>query len=322
MRRRLLLVVALLASALVAASGPAAEARAIGGCPMFPANNYWHADVSDLPVHARSADWVRSIGLDDGLKADFGSGRWDGGPIGIPYNIADAQTRRHTVTFRWGSESDRVPYPIGPNPRIEGGRPPGSTASGDRHLLTVDKSTCRLLELYRVRRLPDGRWRADSGAVWNLRSNALRPAGWTSADAAGLPILPGLVRWDEVAAGHIDHAIRFTAPATRDRYIWPARHQAGGNDADLPPMGAWFRLKASVDISGYPARLRVILEALQTHGMILADNGSPWYLSGVPSPNWNNDLLNSLGDDLTGRDFEAVDTTSLISDTDSGAVTP
>ncbi len=310
MRRRLLLVVALLGSALVAATGPSADARAIGGCPMFPANSYWHADVSDLPVHDRSADWVRSIGLDAELKADFGSGLWDGGPIGIPYNIADGQTRRHNVIFRWGSESNRVPYPIGPNPRIEGGRPPGSTAAGDRHLLTVDKSNCRLYELYRVRRRADGRWRADSGAVWNLRTHALRPAGWTSADAAGLPILPGLVRWDEVAAGNIDHAIRFTAPATRNQYIWPARHQAGVNDADLPPMGAWVRLKDSIDISGYPARLRVILEALQTHGMILADNGSPWYITGAPHANWNDDALHDLHQ-ITGADLEVVDTTGF-----------
>ncbi len=322
MRRRLLLVVALVASGLVAASGPSAEARPIAGCPMFPADNYWHADVSDLPVHARSSDWVRSIGLSDGLKADFGSGRWNGGPIGIPWNAADGRTRRHRVIFRWGSESDRGLYPIGPNPRIEGGRPPGSRASGDRHLLTVDRRTCRLHELYRVRRLANGRWRADSGAVWNLRANALRPAGWTSADAAGLPILPGLVRWDEVAAGRIDHAIRFTAPRTANRYVWPARHQAGIADPDLPPMGAWFRLKASVDISAAPARLRVILRALQTHGMILADNGSPWYLSGVPNPHWDNDLLNTLDDHVTGRDFEAIDTSSLITAPNSGAVAP
>ena len=311
MRRRSTLV--LLVAVLLGTVAQPAQARPVAGCPMFPANNYWHADVSDLPVHARSADWVRSIGLDAGLKADFGSGLWDGYPIGIPTNVVTRTTPTYRVSFTWPDESNRGRYPIPAHPRIEGG--------GDRHLLTVNRDDCRLRELFAVR-LANGRWRAGSGAVWNLRTNALRPAGWTSADAAGLPILPGLVRWSEVAAGEIDHAIRFTAPATRDRYIWPARHQAGDADIDLPPMGAWFRLKSSVDISGFHGPLRVILEALQTHGMILADNGSPWYMSGTPDPHWNNDVLNSLDEYFTGRDFEAVDTSSLIVDENSGAVAP
>jgi hypothetical protein len=312
MRRRRLAV--LVVAVLVGTVGQPAQARPVGGCPMFPANNYWHADVSDLPVHPRSAAWVGAIGLDDGLKADFGSGLWDGHPIGIPINIVTDDTPTYRVRFDYWDESDRQRYPIPARPRIEGG--------GDRHLLTVDRDDCRLRELYAVRR-PNGQWRAGSGAIWNLRSNALRPAGWTSADAAGLPITPGLVRWADVASGEIDHAIRFTAPQTREGYIWPARHQAGdGASLDLPPMGAWFRLRDSVDFSDAPPTLRVILEALQTHGMILADNGSPWYMSGVPDPHWDNDVLNDIDEYVTGRDFEAVDTSSLMDDPNSGRVAP
>jgi hypothetical protein len=310
-RRRRPVVVLIVALLVGTVTQPAAEARPIAGCPMFPANSYWHADVSDLPVHPRSAAWVRSIGVRAELKADFGSGLWEGRPIGIPYNVVTNRTNLYRFTFDYGDESDRVSYPVPARPRIEGG--------GDRHLLAVNRDTCRLYELYRVRKV-NGRWRAGSGAIWNLRRNAMRPAGWTSADAAGLPILPGLVRWDEVAAGRIDHAIRFTAPETQDGYVWPARHEAGDGGPDVPPMGAWFRLKDSVDITGFRGPLRVILQALKTHGMILADNGSPWYLSGVPDPRWNNDLLNSLGDHFTGADFEAVDTRSLMATADSGAV--
>jgi hypothetical protein len=215
------------------------------------------------------------------------------------------------VSFTWPEESNQVRYPIPARPRIEGG--------GDRHLLAVDRDSCRLYELYAVRKV-NGRWRAGSGAMWNLRSNTMRPDGWTSADAAGLPILPGLVRWNEVAAGRIDHAIRFTAPVTQDGYVWPARHEAGDGGVNTPPMGAWFRLRPSVDISGFRGTLRVLLQALKTHGMILADNGSPWYLSGVPDPHWNNDLLNTLDEHFTGRDFEAVDTSSLRVSPNSAAV--
>jgi hypothetical protein len=310
MRRRLpfVLLAALLVGSVCTTS---ASARPIAGCPMFPANSYWNADVSDLPVHPRSDAWVRSIGLDDELKADFGSGLWQGRPIGIPYNVVTNRTNLYRVGFQYGDESDRVSYPIPARPKIEGG--------GDRHLITVNRDTCRLSELYAVRKV-NGRWRAGSGAIWNLRRNQMRPAGWTSADAAGLPILPGLVRWDEVAAGRIDHAIRFTAPETQDGYLWPARHEAGDGGLNVPPMGAWFRLRDDVDISGFRGPLRVILQALKTHGMILADNGSPWYLSGAPDPHWNNDVLNSLGDHFSGRDFEAVNTTSLMGVPNSGAV--
>jgi hypothetical protein len=186
----------------------------------------------------------------------------------------------------------------------------GANASGDRHAILVDKSTCRLYELYDLRRKGHG-WKAGSGAVWNLRSNHLRPAGWTSADAAGLPIFPGLARWDEVARGQIDHALRFTAPETRRAYVYPARHYASSSsDPSLPPMGLRVRLKTSVNISSFPLQARVVLRALQRYGMILADNGSPWYVSGAPDKHWSNDQLHSLGR-LTGADFEVVDTSSL-----------
>ena len=208
--------------------------------------------------------------------------------------------------LRGGDESDRVRYPIPRNVHIEG----GPQATGDRHAILVDKSACRLYELYDLQHTTHG-WTAGSGAVWSLRSNHLRPAGWTSADAAGLPIFPGLARWDEASRGVIDHALRFTAPHTRRAYIYPARHFASSStDPALPPMGLRVRLKASVNVASFPRQARVVLRALQRYGMILADNGSPWYVSGAPNRHWNNDDLHSLGR-LTGADFEVVDTSSL-----------
>jgi hypothetical protein len=213
---------------------------------------------------------------------------------------------RSHVSFGYADESDRVRYPIPRTVHIEGGR----HATGDRHAILVDKSSCRLYELYDLRRTSHG-WKSGSGAVWSLRSNHLRPAGWTSADAAGLPIFPGLARWDEVARGVIDHALRFTAPRTRRAYVYPARHYASSsNDPSLPPMGLRVRLKASVDVSSFPRQARVVLRALQRYGMILADNGSPWYVSGAPNRHWSNAALHTLGR-LTGADFEVVDTSSL-----------
>lgn len=313
------LLVAGALAALVAAElvSPAGAAPPLSACPVFPADNYWHADVSDLPVLPQSDAYVDSIGRGAGLKADFGSGLWDGGPIGIPYMREDSATRRVGVTFRYADESDPGPYPVRVNPKIEGG--PDST--GDRHILAVDTEACRLYELYDAHRAGGRRrWRAGSGAIYDLASNALRPAGWTSADAAGLPIFPGLVRWGEAHQGTIDHAIRFTAPVTRNTYVWPARHQASDQtDADLPPMGTWFRLKADVGISGFSPEAQAVLQALKVHGMILADNGSPWYLSGAPSGNWDNDALHALGQ-LTGDDFEAVDSSCLQVAPSSGQV--
>jgi hypothetical protein len=262
--------------------------------------------VDTLPVASDPAQLIAAIGLDSPVHADFGSGTWDGGPIGIPFDVVSSRTPRSRVSFQYADESDRVRYPVPRHVHIEG----GSHATGDRHAILVDKSACRLYELYDLRHSARG-WTAGSGAVWSLRSNHLRPAGWTSADAAGLPIFPGLARWDEVARGVIDHALRFTAPRTRRAYVYPARHYASSsNDPLLPPMGLRVRLKASVNVASFPRQARVVLRALQHYGMILADNGSPWYVSGAPNRQWSNDDLHSLGR-LTGADFEVVDTSSL-----------
>lgn len=285
-------------------------------CDTFPADSYWHAKVVALPVHPQSAAYVASIGRDDGVKADFGAGEWDGGPIGIPITTVGPGQPRVPVTFDYADESDPGPYPIPPDALIEGG--PGS--DGDRHVLVVDPAACRLYELWNAHPQGGGSWTAGSGAAYDLRSNDLRPAGWTSADAAGLPVAPGLVRYDEVAAGRIDHAIRVTVPSTQARYVWPARHAASdSSDAALPPMGLRLRLRAGVDISGLPPQARVVAEAMKTYGVIVADNGSAWYLSGVPDDRWDNDALQALGG-LSGSDFEAVDSAPLMADPDSGRV--
>ena len=290
-------------------TGSSAHALRLPGarhCPVFPAGNAWNERVDKLPVAADSARLIASIGVDSPAHADFGSGTWAGSPIGIPFDVVSRKTPRSRISFEYADESDRVRYPIPRNVHIEG----GSHATGDRHAILVDKSACRLYELYDLRHLSHG-WTAGSGAVWNLRSNRLRPAGWTSADAAGLPIFPGLARWDEVKRGVIDHALRFTAPQTRRAYVYPARHYASSsNDPALPPMGLRVRLKASVDVSSFPSQARIVLRAMQRYGMILADNGSPWYVSGAPNKHWSNDALHSFGR-LTGADFEVVDASSL-----------
>jgi hypothetical protein len=294
--------------ALVAgvASAHALRLPAAPRCPVFPASSPWNQRVDGLPVAADSARLIQSIGLTSGLHADFGSGLWEGRPIGIPFDVVSRTTPRSRVSFDYADESDRVRYPIPKSVHIEGGR----ASDGDRHALLLDRDACKLYELYALYPRGGG-WHAGSGAVWNLRSNALRPAGWTSADAAGLPIFPGLARYDEVARGVIDHALRFTAPRTRRAYVYPARHYASSSDdPSLPPMGLRVRLKAGVDISGFPRQARVVLQALKTYGMILADNGSSWYVSGAPSPKWSNDDLHTLGR-ITGADFEVVDTSSL-----------
>jgi hypothetical protein len=250
------------------------------------------------------------------VHPDFGSGRIDGEPFGIPITMVPANPPRTKVTFEYGEDSDRGPYPLPASARIEG----GPNADGDRHVILYDPARCRVHELYDARPEADGSWRAGSGAAFDLRSNKLRPAGHTSADAAGLPILAGLVRYDEVAAGRIDHAIRITAPRTRKQYIWPARHQAGASDDPaLPPMGARFRLKASVEISRFPRQARVVAEALQRYGAILADNGSAWFLSGTQDARWNNEALGALKG-LRGSDFEAVDAGRLMVTSNSGTV--
>lgn len=275
---------------------------AIAGCPLFPATSQWNQRVDRLPVHERSDEMVRSIGLDSAVHPDFGSGLYEGRQIGIPYNVVGRSQPRKRVRFEYAGESDRGPYPIPRRPRIEGG--------SDRHMLMAQRGTCRLFELFAARR--SGRsWRAGSGAIWSLRSNRLRPEGWTSADAAGLPILPGLARYDEVARGRIAHALRFTVARSRRAFIYPARHFASSlTDPALPAMGQRVRLKASVSEDGLGRQARVIVRALKEYGMLLADNGSPWFISGAPHPRWNNDDLRTLKR-LQGRDFEVVDTTSL-----------
>lgn len=293
---------------------PAAQNR--GRCSIFPADNVWHADVSRLPKHSRSTAWVGSMGATRHAHPDFGSGNIDGEPFGIPITTVPANPPRTRVTFEYGEDSDPGPYPLPRNARIEG----GPNADGDRHVILYDPARCRVHELYDARPQSDGSWRAGSGAAFDLRSNKLRPAGYTSADAAGLSILAGLIRYEEVAAGRIDHAIRITAPRTRDQYIWPARHRAGASDDPaLPPMGARFRLKASVNVSGFPKQARIVAEALKRYGAILADNGSPWFLSGTQDSRWNNDALGALKG-LRGSDFEAVDAGGLMVNRDSGAV--
>ena len=251
---------------------------------------------------------VRAIGADDTMHADFGSGRYEGARIGIPFITLGRSQEKVPVSFQYEGESDPGPYPIPRDVPIEGGR--GS--DGDRHVIVVDRSRCRLYELFAAYPRDGGdRWTAGSGAIWNLRSNKLRPAGWTSADAAGLPILPGLARWDEVKRGRIKHALRFTVPETRREYIYPARHFASdSNDPDLPAMGQRFRLKESYPIDGFPRQARVVLKALKRYGMIVSDNGSPWYVTGVPNRHWDNDALHTLGD-VPGSAFEVVDTSGL-----------
>jgi hypothetical protein len=276
------------------------------GCPIFPSDNHWNLRVDRLPLHARSDAIVRSIGLDRTMHPDFGSGRWEGGPIGIPFTTVGRGQRGVRVSFEYASESDRRPYPIPPGAPIEGGR--GS--DGDRHVIVVDRDRCRLYELFAA--FPgEPTWRAGSGAIWDLRSNRLRPRGWTSADAAGLPILPGLARYDEVRRGRIDHALRFTAARTRRAFVYPARHFASDlTDPDLPAMGQRLRLKRGYRIAGFPRQARIVLRALKRYGMILADNGSPWYVSGAPHRGWDNDQLHTLKR-VPGRAFEVVDTTRL-----------
>jgi hypothetical protein len=290
------------------------------GCPTFPADNIWNARVDSLPVHPRSAQYVSRIGATAGVHADFGSGVWPPGstsPIGIPYVVVGPEIADVAVQFTsWPGESDPGPYPIPPNAPIEG----GASSTGDRHVIVVDPTACMLYELFYAFPNGDGTWRAANGARYDLSSNALRPAGWTSADAAGLPIYAGLVRYDEVASGSIRHAIRFTAPETQGAYVWPARHEASDiADPTYPPMGQRFRLKASFDTSGMFPHARVIAEAMKTYGIILADNGSPWYISGTPDERWDNDVLHEL-DVIDGSDFEAVDVSSLMADPNSGGV--
>ena len=283
-------------------------------CNFFPANNIWNTAIDNLPVDANSTNYINTIGINSALKADFGSGEWNGAPIGIPYVIVDGDQTKVYVDFDYSDESDIGPYPIPEDPPIEG----GNESDGDRHILMLDQDNCILYELYHAYQGEGGSWTAGSGAIFDLNSNALRPDTWTSADAAGLPILPGLVRYDEIADGEINHAIRFTVPKTQRAYIWPATHYASSiTDKNYPPMGLRLRLKADFDISAYPPTLQIILHALKKYGMILADNGSAIFMSGVPDARWDDDELSQLRQ-IKGSSFEAVDVSSLMIDSRSG----
>jgi hypothetical protein len=297
--------------AVLAYSASPAAATPLAGaprCPVFPADNQWNQRVDQAPVHPDSAAIVNSIGADRGLHPDFGSGRYEGRPIGIPFTTVSRRQKRVRVSFEYRDESDRGPYPIPRNAPIEGGR----SSDGDRHVIVVDRDRCRLYELFAAYPRRGGRsWRAGSGAIWSLRSNRLRPEGYTSADAAGLPILPGLARYEDVRRGRIDHALRFTVSRTRRAFVYPARHFASSlTDPGLPAMGQRLRLKASFDISRYPPQARIVLRALQEYGMLVADNGSDWFISGAPSRGWDNDDLRSLRG-VTGENFEVVDESAL-----------
>lgn len=290
----------------------------VGGCALFPADNIWNVPVDWLPTDPNSDAYVATIGAARNVHADFGAGDWppgSGSPIGIPFVDVPGSQPTVPVTFQYDEESDAGPYPIPPDAPIEG----GPAGDGDRHVLVVDRDNCMLYELFNAYPQNGGSsWEADSGAIFDLKSNALRHDGWTSADAAGLPILPGLVRYDEVAAGEIAHALRFTAPETRRAYVWPARHFASNlTGAQYPPLGQRFRLRRDFDISGFSPEAQVILRALKKYGMILADNGSAWYISGAPDERWDNDMLHEL-DQVKGSDFEAVDVSPLMIDPNSG----
>ncbi len=289
----------------------------LGGCQILPVDNVWNVPIDQLPVDAHSDDYIATIGRNTSLHPDFGA-NWNGGPFGIPYVIVPPGQALMPIHFTaYGTESDPGPYPIPPNAPIEG----GANSTDDRHVLVMRQGECRLYELYRAFPDVDGSWSADSGAVFDLNSNALRSDTWTSADAAGLPILPGLVTYDEVASGEIRHALRFTANLTQQKHVWPARHDASSStNAARPPMGQRFRLKASVDISSYSAPVQVIFRAFKTYGLILADNGSNWFVSGAPDARWNDDMLVSAFRQLKGSDFEAVDVSSVMVDPDSGQV--
>ena len=302
------------AIALALFSVPAsAQSPTIGNCLVFPADNIWNTPVDEISVSPSSSTWVNTIGSTKTVHADFGSGTYNGGPLGIPYVTVAATQTKYPASFTYADESDPGPYAIPLNAPIEG----GSQSSGDRHALSIDTDHCILYELYAAYPQSSS-WTAGSGAIFNLLSNALRPAGWTSTDAAGLPVFAGLARYDEVASGEIRHALRFTVPQSRRAYVWPARHYASSlTGTQYPPMGARFRLRAGFDISGYSPANQTILRALKKYGMILADNGSAWYISGVPDPRWNNDDLHLLGQ-IQGSNFEAVDVSGLMIDPNSG----
>jgi hypothetical protein len=281
------------------------------GQRLFPDDNPWNTDVSNAAIDPNSAALIASIGLDTGLHPDFGT-FWNGAPNGIPYVVVAGNQPKVPVSFTYNDESDPGPYPIPPNAPIEG----GSKSRGDRHVIAIDKHNLMLYELFAAYPEVGGtRWRASSGAIFDLRSNRLRPKGWTSADAAGLPIFPGLVRYEEaIEKQEIRHALRFTCPMTRRGYVHPARHFASDRrETNLPPMGMRVRLKAGYEVSSFPAEVQAILTALKKYGMFVADNGSAWYISGAPDPRWNDDNLHTL-ERVRGGDFEVVKMDSVVTE--------
>jgi hypothetical protein len=285
-------------------------------CPALPADNVWNTPVVGLPVDSRSSDWLAHMAAGSTfLHPDYGPGGGSS-PYGIPWQITAPHPVFTRLHFLYADESDRGPYPFSARTPVEG----GASSTGDRHALMVDPSTCTLYELYDAHFRDGGRSTAGSGAIWSLRSNRLRPAGWTSADAAGLPILPGLVNYDEVESGHIDHAIRFTAQMTSTRYLWPARHQAGATgDPNYPPMGARFRLKAGFRLPASRCfrACQVVIQAMKAYGLILADNGSNWYFQGTADRRWSYTMVDQLKA-IPARDFRAIDEGCLMISPNSG----
>ncbi|MGA2757373.1 MAG: hypothetical protein ABSF58_08470, partial [Solirubrobacteraceae bacterium] len=286
-------------AAAAAASYP--YGTSTGGCEVFPPDNAWHENISKLAVSPLSNAYIASIGAGLDLHPDFGSNL----TYGIPYAVVGADQPKVPIHFTaYGAQSDKGPYPIPAGAPVEG----GANSTGDRHVIVVQSGSCKLYELYSAYPDADGSWKAASGAVFNLRSNRLRPDGWTSADAAGLPIFAGLIRYAEIQRGYINHAIRFTAPSTQAGFIHPATHFASSStNPDLPPMGLRLRLKASFDITRFPRVARIILQAMKTYGLILADNGSPWYFQGATDPRWNDNALDTLKS-VPGSAFEVVST--------------
>lgn len=286
--------------------GPVLKTR-FGDVEIFPPDNPWNQDVSNLPVHPKSREYLESAGFDKNLHPDFGT-VWNGAPNGIPYVVVNGSQPKVPVKFEYADESDPGPYPIPPEAPIEG----GPKSDGDRHILVIDATNKKLYETFST--YPDGTgWRAGSGAIFDLTSNKLRPAGWTSADAAGLPVFPGLVRYDEVVEQkEIRHALRFTVRKTQRGYIPPATHWASrSKDRNLPPMGLRVRLKANYDTSKFPPEAQVILKCLKTYGMLLSDNGGDWFISGTPDARWNDEAIRTLKR-VKGRDLEAVFTGELV----------
>lgn len=280
------------------------ESSNVGGCRIFPSDNPWNTDISNAQVDPNSDNIIASIGKETHLHPDFGT-EWENSPIGIPYNLSGKDQAMSVVTFQYDSESDPGPYPVPANALIESG--------SDRHLLIIDTFNLKLYELFNAVKNTSNSWSAGSGAVYDLTSNALRPDYWTSADAAGLPIFPGLVRYDEVIEKEaINHALRFTVQNTRDAFIHPATHAASNsNNLNYPPMGMRVRLKAGFDISSFSPDIQVILKALKKYGMFVADNGSNWYITGAPDSRWDDEELGELKS-IAGSNFEVVKMGTII----------